>query len=281
MTIDLPGDSSISVPQWVTCILFVIGMVIIAQVGLWLFNKLGWQAGLEQNNEVTGIIFGAIGLIYSLMLAFVIVAVWDDYNNLDKTIETETDRLNSILAHTSNLPDKLKAIVGKSIYDYCDQVVNQEWRMQKTRIEYPSAIPVLRQELLNIQPESQIQERVFDAVDKDLSSISDLHRERLSHTHTQMPPLIWQILKAGTIILIVFTYFFHVPSDRLKRVYLTFTVVSVSICMFLVYSLDHPFDGQDGIDNQPYRNVQQELKSYIPVLTPRLNNKCAYTATAD
>jgi hypothetical protein len=208
-----------------------------------------------------------------LILAFVIVAVWDDYNDLEKTIKTETDKLNSILSHTSNLPDNLREIVGKSIYDYCDQVINQEWQMQDRKTEHPSAIPVLRQELLIIQPENFVQQRIFEAVDDDLSSVSDLHRERLSHTHSQMPQLIWQILKAGTVILILFTYFFHVSSDKLKRVYLSFIVVSVSMCMFLVYTLDHPFNGQNGVDNQPYRNVQQEIKSYMPALAKQTSSR--------
>jgi len=281
MITSLPGGHTISFPCWILGIVFITAMVVIAQAGLWLFNQFGWHTRLEKNNEVTGIVFGAIALIYSLILAFVIVAVWDDYNDLDKTVETETDKLSNILAHTSNLPDSLKEIVGKSISDYSDQVVDQEWQMQETRTEYPSAIPVLRQKMLNIQVENNMQQRIFDAVDKDLSSISDLRRERLSHTHSQMPRLIWQILKAGTVLLILFTYFFHVPSARLKRLYLSFMVITISMCMFLIYTLDHPFNEQGGISNQSYRNVQQEIKGYISTLANKLPDSSALCETAN
>ena len=266
MNISLSGNDTVSLPLGLVCILFTIAMVLIAQAGLWLFSLGVRHTKLEQSNEVAGIVFSAVALLYSLILAFVIVAVWEDYNDLNKTIEAETDKLNSILAHTGNLPDNLKEIVGKSIFDYCDQVVNKEWQMQQTKTEYPSAIPVLRQQLLNIQPDNEMQKRVFDVVDEDLSSVSDLHRERLAHTRSQMPQLIWQILKAGTIILILFSYFLQVSSVKLKRLYLAFLVTSISMCMFLVYSLDHPFDAQEGVSNQPYRNVQQEIKTYLPVL---------------
>ena len=266
MNVRLPFGNTIPLPLGVACILFTVGMVSIAQAGLWLFNLWVRHTKLEQNNEVAGIVFGTIALLYSLILAFVIVAGWEDYNDLNKTIQAETDKLNSILAHTSSLPDNLKEIVGKSIFDYCDQVINKEWQMQQTKTDHPSAIPVLRQQLLNIQPENQMQERIFDVVDKDLSSVSDLHRERLAHTHSQMPQLIWQILKAGTMIVILFSYFFQVSPVKLKRMYLTLLVTSISMCMFLVYSLDHPFDAQEGVSNQPYRNVQQEIKAYLSVL---------------
>ncbi len=267
MTINLPfTDNNVSLPAAVACGLFTIGMVMAAQAGLWLINRWPAHAKLEQSNEVAGIVFGAIGLLYSLILAFVIVAVWDDYNDLEKTVEAETDKLNGILAHSITLPDSLKAVIGSGIYAYCEQVMQQEWQIRAANTNHPSAIPVLRRKLLNTEPKSYVQTRVFDAIDKDLSDVADLRRARLSHTHSQMPQSIWQILKAGTGLLILFSYFFQVPSVALKRVYLSFLVIAVSICMFLVYSLDHPFDGQDGISVQPYCTIRAESKALYSTL---------------
>jgi len=265
MLVNLPGGLVLSIPAPVMCVLFILGMLLIAQAGLWLFNKWHRHEKFEKNNEVAGIIFGAVALIYSLILTFVIVAEWDDYNELDRTIQAETDGLNSILAHSSTLPDTLKELIINSIDDYCNQVINQEWKMQEKKLNHPSAIPILRQALLTTVPENVLQQRILDALDEELSNISDLHRQRLTHTHSQMPSLIWQILKAGTVLLILFSYFFHVSSIKLKRVYLSFLVASVSMCMFLVYSLDHPFDEQDGVSNQSYRNVQKEIRAFLLV----------------
>ena len=213
---------------------------------------------------MAGIVFGAIGIIYSLILAFVIVAVWDDYDDLNKAIQTETDNLNSILAHTYALPDSVRQVVGKSIYNYCDQVIEQEWQMQKAEINYPSAIPILRLALLTTPSQNETQARIFYVIDQNLSSISDQRRSRLSHTNSQMPDLIWYVLKAGTLLLISFAYFFQVPSLKLKRVYLGFLVTAISMCMFLIYTLDHPFDQQQGVSCGAYRIVQEECKAYLP-----------------
>jgi hypothetical protein len=263
MTIALPDGLLMTLPAPLACMLFVLEMVLLAQAALWLFNCVGGRKWLERNNEVTGIIFGTVGLVYSLILAFVIIAVWEDYNNLEKTIQTETDRLNSILSHTSTMPPQLKKSFGQSIALYCDQVVNSEWNMDETGTDHPSAIPALRLCLLGTVPQNNMQEKVFDVMDKDLSAVTDLRRERLSHSHSQMPKLIWQILQAGAVILIVFSFFFYVPSTRMKRIYLTFLVSSVSMCMFLIYTLDHPFIGPAGVSNQPYRKVQQEVQAYL------------------
>ena len=265
MIISLPWtNGNVTLPVFAACVLFTAGMVILTQAGLWLFHRWPGHVWLEQCNEIAGLVFGAISIIYSLILAFVIVAVWDDYDNLNKSIQMETDKLNSILAHSSALPDSVRQIVGKSVYNYCDQVIGQEWHMQKTHANHPSAIPVLRQALLTIQLETETQVRIFDVIDRDLSSISDQRRNRLSHTNSQMPNLIWYVLKTGTVLLILFAYFFRVPSLKLKHVYLGFLVIAISMCMFLVYTLDHPFDQQQGVSCEAYRTVQEESKAYLP-----------------
>lgn len=266
MIVRLPFiQNTLSLPPAAACLLFTAGMVLLSQAGFWLFNRWRRHEKLEKSNEVAGIIFGAIGLLYSLILAFVIVAEWNDYSDLQKNVEAETDKMNGILAHSSTLPDSLKNIIGTALYDYCSQVTGQEWKAQQTTTDHPSAIPILRQKLLTSQPATEVQARIFDVIDQNLSDITELRRARLSHTHSQMPQLIWQILKAGTVLLILFAYFLQVSSLTLKRIYLAFFVTSISICMFLVYSLDHPFDEQDGINKQPYFNVQQECKDYLPV----------------
>jgi hypothetical protein len=263
MIVILPASITNSLPIPVLCILFVAVMVSTAQAGLWLFNR--WHRHLKQQpgNEVTGIVFGAISLIYSLILAFVIVAVWGDYNDTEKAIQAEIDKMNSILSHSSTLPEGLRENFGRALYNYCGQVIHQEWKMQSINIDHPSAIPALRLMLLTTQPANEVQERIFDSVDKDLSSISDLRRQRLLHTHSQIPSLIWQILGAGTVLMIVFSYFLDTSSLRLKQIYLGFLVASISMCMFLVYRLDRPFDGKNGVSNEPYLKVQQEINDYL------------------
>jgi hypothetical protein len=243
-------------------ILFIGSFVLFAQIGLYSFN-LVYRQPAKQGNEVAGIMFGGISLIYSLVLAFVIVAVWENYEGLNKTIENETDKINGIMSHTSTLPDSLKFPVNIALYNYCNQVVKQEWRMKTTNEQdQPSAIPALRMMLLKHYPGDKMQEGVFNVIDGDLSAISDLRRDRLSHNRSQVPPIVWLILKIGSIMLVVFSYFFNVPSQNLKRIYLFFLSSFIGMCMFLLYTLDHPFNGSSAISYLPYKNIIRELKQY-------------------
>lgn len=262
-----------TLPASFLCILFVLGVIMLSQGGLVIFNWWHNRQKWQQSNEVAGIMFGALGLIYSLVLAFVIVAVWNNYDELEQTIEKESDKINNILAHTATLPDSLKQRLSNNLSHYCNQVLKKEWKMQKTGDEeHPSAIPSLRLMLLHSQPESKLQENIFSVIDQDLSDISDLRRARLNHTRSHVPDLVWLILKAGSIMMILFSYFLNVSSLKLKRIYLLFMVSNIAMCLFLVYTLDHPFSGSAQVSRKPYENILLELKRYYPAP----NNKTIY-----
>lgn len=210
-------------PATVWCMLFVLLCVLLAQLGLFIFEKFWHTRMAPVYNEVVGIMFSAIGLIYSLILAFVIIAVWDDYEDLNKTIAEEADMLNGIMAHTTTLPDSMQLSIKTAMISYCRQVINDEWQMKgKDAPERPSAIPSLRLALLQIEPSGKREEAIYQVVDQDLSRISDLRRKRLSYVRSQIPALVWFTLQTGSVVLIVFSYFLTMSSEWLKRISLGF-----------------------------------------------------------
>ena len=234
----------------------------LSQAGLIGFNYLNKRIRLPQNNEVAGIMFGAISLIYSLVLAFVIVAVWEDYDKLNQTIETEADKLNGIIAHSGRLPDSVRRPLENALTGYCKEVIDYEWEMKATGdTERASAIPGLRALLLNLAPQDRHQESILNVLDNDLSTVTELRRNRLAHSRSQIPAAVWLILKTGSIMLILFSYLFTVPSEVLKRIYLFFLSGCVAMCMILVSTLDQPFKGSARVSNEPYVHILRQLQN--------------------
>ncbi|KAA6438435.1 DUF4239 domain-containing protein [Dyadobacter flavalbus] len=253
-------------PAPVLCLLFVLLCVVLGQIGLTLFEKF-FRLHLDVvDNDLTGIMFSTIGLIYSLILAFVIVAVWDDYDDLSKTIEEETDKLNGIMAHTGTLPADMQISMKTAMITYCRQVLQEEWQMNGRNVpERPSAIPSLRLALLRVEPSSKREENIYTVVDQELSSISDLRRKRLGYAKSHIPDLVWFTLQVGSMMLIVFSYFLTAPSGRIKRVSLGFFTGYLAMCMFLIYTLDRPFGKVIQVSRQPYANVLMNLEQYYAV----------------
>ena len=254
-------------PAGMLCIVFVSAIIAVAQLGLTVFNKLQGRNKTFRNNEVAGIMFGAVGLIYSLILAFVIVAVWGNYEDLTKDIQAETDKMNNIITHTSTMPDSIRIPIHQALYNYCQQVKDKEWRMENDSVNNQSAaIPCLRLMLLTQKPANALQRNVFTVIDEDLSKITELRRNRLNYNHSQIPGLVWLILQWGSVTLTVFSYFFYVISPLYKRIYLAFFSGCLAMCLFLVWSLDHPFNSNAQISRAPYTAIQELIKQDNPII---------------
>lgn len=240
-------------PASLLCALFVVGCILLALAGLALFRRSWRSEDLPKNREVSGLIFGTLSAIYSLILAFVIVAVWGDYEELRQTVDQESDKLYSISIHAATLPDSLRQPVQQAVRNYCRMVVEQEWKM--TGQEAPHSrhqLTPLRQQLAGVDPSSGIQSKTIDIIDDNLNDIIDLHTERLSHARSHVPRLVWLVLIAGSMMVVYFSWFLRTESRRLQAVFTAFLTAMIAMCLFLLFALDHPFEGSTQISNKPY-----------------------------
>jgi len=262
MILSQPGRFSIAATDGLLMIIWAITAIIAVNLAARFFDKFAGKRIVSGDNTTTGIFFGAISVLYSLIIAFVIMAEWDDFNGLNDTITQETDKLNGIIAHSSSLPDSMKTTIYDEIEGYCKKVVTREWQMlKKDSTQRPSAIPALRHMLLITEPGNTVQERTLAVIDEDLSAVSDLRRERLSHTRSQLPPLVWTIMNIGAVLLILFCFFFTASSVIQRSIYLSFLVGLLAMCFSLIYSLDHPFRPGSGLDSSPYKGILEELSA--------------------
>ena len=61
---------------------------------------------LSLNNEVAGFKFAVIGVFYAVLLAFVVIAVWEDFRQTEATVRDEAKAAVDLHRITFALPAK-------------------------------------------------------------------------------------------------------------------------------------------------------------------------------
>ena len=78
-----------TIPLWI----LIVGLLAVFElysVGLMLLARRKWGIDrLKLNNEVAGFKFSVIGVLYAVLLAFVVIAVWENYNATETAIRNE------------------------------------------------------------------------------------------------------------------------------------------------------------------------------------------------
>ena len=91
-----------SLPLWQLILLVVINPTAVAMAAQLLIRK--WVGGdkLAKNNEIAGFKFATVGVIYAVLLAFTVIAVWEKFSEAQTRSRTRQARFppSTILPET-------------------------------------------------------------------------------------------------------------------------------------------------------------------------------------
>ena len=74
-----------TVPLWLLIVLVVVIPTVLAMI---LRRWVGVET-LTKNNEIAGLKFATVGVIYAVLLAFSVIVVWEKFNDAQTTVAEE------------------------------------------------------------------------------------------------------------------------------------------------------------------------------------------------
>src|ERR671916_707093 len=86
-------------------VLVVGGVCLVAVGGLALVQRLVPNAARQKHNDVAGFIYAVLGVIYAVLLALVVIAVWEDFGRARETVESEANATAEIFWLANRLPE--------------------------------------------------------------------------------------------------------------------------------------------------------------------------------
>src|SRR5260370_5043169 len=70
------------------------------------------------HNDVSGFILATVGVVYAVLLAFIAVAVWQDFDRADHLVQTEANLVAELYRGTAALPDAAAQTLTHSLFLY-------------------------------------------------------------------------------------------------------------------------------------------------------------------
>jgi hypothetical protein len=80
---------------------------------LWC-NAWSPSALRQEHNDVAGFIYAVVGVAYAVLLAFVVVVVWEEYERAKDTVETEANELAGVYFLADRFSDEADRAVSSS-----------------------------------------------------------------------------------------------------------------------------------------------------------------------
>jgi hypothetical protein len=93
-----------------------------------------------------------------------------------------------------------------------------------------------------------------------LNSLAEYRRLRIFAGNDVVPPMMWLVMLVGGSIMVFYTYFFGVRNIQAQYIMTSALTIMISLILFLVYVLDHPFTGTGKVSSRPFAEAMELMQ---------------------
>ena len=189
----------------------------IAVFGLYLVRKKYPADVLKENHEVAAIIFNAFGVLYAVVVAFVVFVTWNGYDEATKNLQLEASQVLDIFHSARAFPDPASKIIQDGLIDYTNSVHNDELRRMAggdIGIYSTGSLRNLIAVFDGMNDKSIPNRELYMESLRRINNLAEYRRLRIFAGNDTVPPMVWLILLVGGLITVLYTYFFGVRNIR-------------------------------------------------------------------
>ncbi len=250
-------------PVEATAVLLILSALLYS-IGLMLGTRLLYGVDrLALNNEVAGFKFAVIGVFYAVLLAFVVVAVWEDFRQTETAVRDEANAAVDLHQVTFALPAEAGAEIRKHLTAYVKDVREHEWPTMA--VGEPSDIVAkdldgLSKAIFSVDPRNWQELALYQDALRLLARITDKRNERLDSSDGSMAGILWTALVVGGLITLGYPAFGS--TNLVAQVLMTASLaVLVAIALLLGLAFDYPFTGDVHISSEPFAQALRQMPS--------------------
>jgi cytochrome bd-type quinol oxidase subunit 2 len=260
-------DPQNDLPDWAIGLIFVVGTLLLALSGFALVNRLlpAWRD--ERSNQVIGGVAAMVMTMFAVLVAFVIVNLYNSYNGAVDNVAAEATSLTELLEDTDSFPPAARSRVERAIAEYVEEVRTREFNT----LHHGRADPRAQQLLANIHaavqsfsPVTTAQQTFYSSANELLHMVVSERESRLDAAETAIPkPLLYlMILLAVLTLAMTVLIVTHLKGVDLAIVVTVAVVISSGL--FTAEILQYPFSGTIAVSSDPFNGpvLSQLVKKY-------------------
>jgi hypothetical protein len=238
-----------------TVIIFVGASVLL----LFIFRRLVSKTRLEHAHNVSGeVFFSLAGVLYAVLVAFVVVVVWEQFGDAEEATQSEASAIADLLRDSHAFPAADRPAVQQALIAYLDDVRNDEFpRMRRGEpIEQQSEqLTDVWSSYLKIQPVTRTEIAFYDQAIHRLDDLSTSRKERIATGQAEIPGELWVLLIGGGAVVMAFTFMFGTSDLIVHATSVALTAALMGFVMYLIFALEHPFVGTLSVKPEAYSHV--------------------------
>ena len=221
-----------------------------------LFSTLGVMAGRrlirnrvdDFHNEVVISLFASAKVVYAVLLGFLVIVVWENYDNARDNVSLEAASLVPLYRLTYGMQPAHGAETRRHIRDYITAVISDEWALMRSQrgasIPARRAIGAMDRQFATLDPATKLIDAQVDAEFlRDKSTIISYRNQRLLEATTGVPWVMWLGAVGGAAITMVMGFMIYMKGLGARLIMAALDGVLIGLLLYIMVVFSHPFRG--------------------------------------
>lgn len=253
------------VPAFLALLVFVIVPALLAVGAQVLFRRVVPNERLIPHHDVAGFLVAVVGVLYAVVLGFVVVTSWTGFDSAQQTADLEAGDVADGFGFATMLPEPRRSDMQRSLAAYALEVRNHEWDTMRSGQQDPRARVFLLRAIRSLgepyaKPSTTLDEALNrettrQAVAASLRDIADNRRLRLNEATKRLSPTLGLALVIGAFMVIAFVFLFGVE-DRVLQYTMTAIVAGcIGLLLGVAIEFSSPFSGTLRVSPQTWTYV--------------------------
>ena len=239
-----------------------------AVLGLYVVRRLVPTDGLVESNDVAGNYLQTLGTIYAVLLAFVVIVVWQQFNDARSAVEREANEVLDLFRTASGFSEPARGELREQLQLYVSAVLDREWEAMARNEngvfeEVWSVFDRVAEVLHRCDPEAERETSLYCEALTRLNDLSDVRAVRLSTSRMKIPLALWILLYVGGVVTVGSMYLFAVSSFTVHSLMTGALAGAVSHVLYVIADLDDAFAGDWQVPREPFERVRAHMERAV------------------
>jgi hypothetical protein len=242
-------DFFYSLPIWLGGALVLILSLIIGLASSFGLRK---AMGLRPTEEETGhavSLMQVVAAYIGILVAFSGVLVWQEFADAGNAAHREAASAAQLYRDLATYgPETLPA--RAEVRAYLNSIVNDEWPLLAHAQSSPkteNALFRVYDAIGTIRPKDDRDATIYTQAFSNLNDLVGFRRDRLIHSESEMPIILWFVGLFGSILVVAYTATFQ--PTRTSFVMIAGISLTLGLVFLFILIVDRPYQGQFSVSN--------------------------------
>ena len=263
-------DFIYSIPSFLLFLIISALCILISFIATkYAYHRVPLKIRYEQNPGVV-CISALLGIIYAILVGFIILYELNNYNKADEAETAEAKAMFAIYRVADVLPEPSATKIRNLAIDYAKNVIVNEWPtmanrkpVNNTGVTIINEISEEIRSFKNVRIAHPITIQALNQLSLTNNLLFDDHQQRVDKIHSSISANIWFVLLLGTVLIMGINCILGMEL-RLHLFCITSLSLMISGIIYLIITLDHPYRGDFSIQPTTFISTMEYIKLKTP-----------------